>query len=105
MVTITSAGTGLEMHDPPHPGEVLRGLYLEPLGLTVTETARRLGVTRKTLSELVNGRAGVSPEMALRIGAATKTTPESWLNMQTYYDLWQTKKTRKTLKVQRLDAA
>ena len=71
---------GLEMHDPPHPGEVLRGLYLEPLGFTVTEAARRIDVTRKTLSELVNGRAGVSPEMALRIGAATKTTAESWLN-------------------------
>jgi addiction module HigA family antidote len=93
------------MHDPPHPGEVLRGLYLEPLGLTVTEAARRLDVTRKTLSELVNGRAGVSPEMALRIGAATKTTPESWLNMQTYYDLWQTRKKRKAVRIKKLDAA
>lgn len=106
MVTITSVGEkGFEMHDPPHPGEVLRGLYLEPLGLTVTETAKRLGVARKTLSELVNGRAGVSPEMALRIGAATKTTPESWLNMQTYYDLWQTKRKRKALRVRQLGAA
>ena len=94
-----------EMHEPPHPGEVLRELYLEPLGLTVTETAKRLGVTRKTLSELVNGRAGVSPGMALRIGAATETTAESWINMQAYYDLWQTRKRRKKLKVKRLDAA
>jgi addiction module HigA family antidote len=94
-----------EMHEPPHPGEVLRELYLEPLGLTVTETAKRLGVTRKTLSELVNGHSGISPEMALRIGAATKTTPESWLNMQMYYELWQTRKTKKKLKVKRLDAA
>jgi addiction module HigA family antidote len=94
-----------EMHEPPHPGEVLRELYLEPLELTVTETAKRLGVTRKTLSELVNGHAGVSPEMALRIGAATKTTPESWLNMQMVYELWQTRKNQKTLKVKRLDAA
>ncbi len=91
------------MHDPPHPGGVLRGLYLEPLALTVTEAAKRLGVTRKTLSELV--RAGLSPEMALRIGAATKTTPESRLNMQAYYNLWQTKKKRKPLKVRQLGAA
>jgi addiction module HigA family antidote len=93
------------MHEPPHPGEVLRELYLEPLELTVTETAKRLGVTRKTLSELVNGHSGVSPEMALRIGAATKSTPESWLNMQMYFDLWQTRKKKKSLKVKRLDAA
>lgn len=96
---------GFEMHDPPHPGEVLRGLYLEPLELTVTEAARRLDVTRKTLSELVNGRAGLSPEMALRIGAATKTTAESWLNMQSYYDLCQTRKKRKVLRVRQLGAA
>jgi addiction module HigA family antidote len=101
----TTSGTQFEMHEPPHPGEVLRELYLEPLGLTVTETAKRLGVTRKTLSELLNGRAGVSPEMAIRIGAATKSTAESWLNMQMYYDLWQTRKKRKKLRVKRLDAA
>ena len=94
-----------EMHEPPHPGEVLRELYLDPLGLTVTESAKRLGVTRKTLSELVNGRAGISPEMALRIGGATQTTPESWLNMQMHYDLWLTRKKKKTLKVKNLDAA
>ena len=71
MVTIPSTSEkGFELHDPPHPGEVLRGLYLEPLELTVTEAAKRLGVTRKGLSELVNGHAGLSPEMALRIGAA-----------------------------------
>lgn len=104
MVTITRERP-FEMHNPPHPGEVLRDLYLKPLGLTVTEAAKRLGVTRKTLSEVVNARAGVSPEMALRIGTATKTTAESWLNMQTYYDLWQTRKKRKALKVKRLDAA
>ncbi|MEM6430898.1 MAG: HigA family addiction module antitoxin [Deinococcota bacterium] len=77
------------MHDPAHPGEVLKELYLEPLGLTVTEAATKLGVARKTLSQLVNARAGVSPEMALRLAKAFNTTPESWLNMQTNYDLWQ----------------
>lgn len=77
------------MHNPAHPGEVLKELYLEPLGLTVTETARKLGVSRKTLSQLVNTRAGVSPEMALRLAKAFDTTPHSWLNMQKNYDLWR----------------
>lgn len=77
------------MHNPAHPGEVLKGLYLEPLGLTVTEAARKLGVARKTLSQLVNAKAGISPEMALRLAKAFDTTPESWLNMQKSYDLWQ----------------
>ena len=77
------------MHKPAHPGEVLKELYLEPLGLTVTETARKLGVSRKTLSQLVNAHAGVSPEMALRLAKAFDTTPHSWLNMQKNYDLWR----------------
>lgn len=83
----------------------MRELYLDPLGPTVTEAARSLSVTRKTLSELVNGRVGASPEMALRIGAATRTAPESWLNIRCIYDLWQTRKKRKKLKVKKLDAA
>lgn len=77
------------MHNPAHPGEVLKELYLEPLSLTVMEAARKLGVTRKTLSRLVNTWAGVSPEMALRLAKAFNTTPGSWLNMQKTYDLWQ----------------
>ena len=77
------------MHNPAHPGEVLKELYLEPLDLTVTEAAKKLGVARKTLSQLVNANAGVSPEMALRLAKAFDTTPESWLTMQKSYDLWQ----------------
>ena len=73
---------------PTHPGLVLKYDVLEPLNLTVTEAARHLGVTRKTLSELINCRAALSPEMAIRIGKATGTTPESWLNMQAKLDLW-----------------
>ena len=73
---------------PTHPGEVLREDVIKPLGLTVTEAARRLGVTRKTLSELLNCKASLSPEMAVRISKATKTTPESWLYMQAKLDLW-----------------
>jgi addiction module HigA family antidote len=67
----------MEMHNPPHPGEVIRELCLEPLGLSVTAAARALGVTRKALSELLNGRTGVSPAMALRLAKAFDTTAES----------------------------
>jgi addiction module HigA family antidote len=74
---------------PTHPGTVLKYDVLEPLGLSVTEAARRLGVTRKTLSELINARASMSPEMAVRVARTANTTPESWLNMQTRLDLWQ----------------
>ncbi|MBA7470743.1 hypothetical protein ES707_06030 [subsurface metagenome] len=73
---------------PTHPGEVLLEDVIKPLGLTVTEAAKNLGVSRKTLSELVNQKATLSPAMALRIAKATNTSPESWLNMQTKLDLW-----------------
>ena len=73
---------------PTHPGEVLLEDVIKPLGLTITEAAARLGVTRKALSELVNLRSGMSPDMAVRIAKATATSPESWLNMQTKLDLW-----------------
>ena len=92
------------MHNPPHPGEVLRQLCLDPLNLTVTEAARGLGVSRKTLSAIVNGRAGVSPEMAVRLSIAFGTSSESWLNQQTQYDLWLAEKQRKSLRVMRLAA-
>ena len=103
-MSITISDRPFEMHNPPHPGEVFRRLYLGPSGLTVSDGAKRLGITRKTLSQLVNGRAGISPEMALRIGMATKTSPESWVDMQAYYDLWQVRKTVKKLNVKRLAA-
>jgi addiction module HigA family antidote len=73
---------------PTHPGEVLREEIIKPLNLTVTDAAERLGVTRKTLSALLNCRSSLSPEMAVRIAKATKTTPESWLYMQAKLDLW-----------------
>jgi addiction module HigA family antidote len=75
------------MHSPAHPGEVLRE-YL-PAGLAVTEAAKRLGVTRQALSALLNGRAGVSAEMALRLEAALGTSAEMWIEMQAGYDLWK----------------
>ena len=95
----------MRMHNPPHPGEVLKALCLEPLGITVTDAARALGVSRKTLSSILNGRAGISPEMAIRLSIAFDTTPESWLNQQSQYDLWQAEQHRSELHVQRLSVA
>ena len=77
------------MHNPPHPGEVIRELCIEPLNLTVTKAAEGLGVTRKTFSALLNGRAGISPEMAIRISKAFGGSAESWMIQQAQYDLWQ----------------
>ena len=82
----------MEMHKPAHPGEILREMYLSPLNLTVTETAKALGVTRKTFSELINCSSNVSIAMALKLSKAFDTTPEFWLNMQQNYDLWNAKK-------------
>ncbi|MGO2241902.1 MAG: HigA family addiction module antitoxin [Halomonas sp.] len=93
------------MHNPPHPGEVLRELCLEPLGLTVTAAAEALGVSRKTLSAVLNGNAGISPEMAVRLSIAFDTSAESWLNQQSQYELWHAELHRKELKVKRLVAA
>lgn len=77
------------MHNPPHPGEVLRD-WLE--GVTVTDAAERLGVTRAALSRVLNGGAGISPEMDLRLSKALGTTPGSWYGMQANYDMWQARK-------------
>ena len=93
------------MHNPPHPGEVLNELCLQPLGLSVTRAAKALGVARKTLSQLLNGHVGVSPTMAIRLALATNTTPESWLNIQVAYDLWQVKRKAKRLRVEKLEVA
>lgn len=79
----------MQMANPLHPGEIIRELYLEPLGLTVTEVAKGLGVSRNTLTLLLSGRYGISPEMAFRLSKAFGSTPESWLNLQSIYDLAQ----------------
>jgi len=94
-----------QMHNPPHPGEIIRELCLEPMELSVTAAAEALGVTRKTLSSILNGRAGISPEMAIRLSIAFGTTPESWLNQQVQYDLWVARKGCKDIKVRKLYAA
>lgn len=76
------------MYNPPHPGEILRDIEIEPLGLSVSKVAENIGVDRTTLSRLLNGRASISVEMALRLSKAFNTTPELWLDMQRSYDLW-----------------
>ena len=95
----------MRMHNPPHPGEIIKTLCLEPLGVTVTQAAEALGVSRKTLSAILNGRAGVSPEMAVRLSIAFDTSAESWLNQQMQYDLWRAEQGRRRLRVVRLASA
>lgn len=95
----------MRMHNPPHPGEILRELCLEPLGISVTDAAAALGVSRKTLSLILNGRSGISPEMAIRLGKAFDTSPESWLNQQVQYDLWKAEQNSQNVHVKRLIAA
>ena len=94
----------MRMHNPPHPGEVLKTLCLEPLDLSVTDAAKALDVSRKTLSAILNGRAGISPEMAVRLSIAFGTSAESWLSQQVQYDLWHAEQRRKKLRVRKLAA-
>ncbi len=94
----------MAMHDPPHPGEIVRWECLEPLGLTVTKAAEGLGVTRQALSDLVNGKAGVSVEMSIRLSKAFGSSPETWLGMQMAYDLWQARERAKEINVARFAA-
>ena len=93
----------MHMHNPPHPGEIIRELCLEPLGISITEAARALGVSRKTLSAILNGHAGISPQMAVRLSIAFDTSAESWMNQQVQFDLWNAEQHRKQLKVERLE--
>ena len=83
MSTITK-----RMHHPAHPGEILRELYLKPLGVSVTEAAEALGVSRKHISAIVNARAPVTPDMAVRLAAAFETETELWINLQAQHDVW-----------------
>ena len=95
----------MRMHNPPHPGEIIRELCIEPLDLTVTETAEALGVARKTLSTLLNGRAGISPEMALRLSKVFGRTPEGWLRLQLQFDLWKAEQSIDISRLKRIAAA
>ncbi len=94
----------MPMHNPPHPGEIVMWDCLEPLGLTVTRAAQGLGVSRQAMSRLVNGKADLSVEMALRLAQAFGSTPETWLGMQTAYDLWHARVRNQEIKVERFTA-
>ena len=89
----------MQMVKPAHPGIILRELYLDPLQLTVTDAAKALDITRKALSELLNGKTGISTLMALRLSKAFGTTPELWLNLQQNVDLWRGRRKAKLSKV------
>ena len=95
----------MALHNPPHPGETVRDICLEPLGLTVTAAAKGLGVSRKALSDLVNGHAGISPDMAIRLSKAFGGSAESWLRKQMAYDLWQARGKEKSLRIKRFVSA
>ena len=95
----------MAMHNPPHPGLSVRHDCLEPLALSVTEAANVLGVTRQALSNLINGKSGVSAEMAIRLSKAFGSNPEAWLRMQMAYDLWQANKRVGKLKIRKVRAA
>ena len=95
----------MPMHNPPHPGEIVRRQCLEPLGLSVTEAAEGLGVTRQALSDLLNGKAGVSVEMAIRLAKAFGSSAETWLGLQTAYELAQARGRARSIKVRSFKAA
>jgi len=92
----------MSMKNPPHPGRIIRQECIEPLGLTITDAAEKLGVTRQALNNLVNGKAGVSPEMAIRLSKAFGSTPELWLGLQMQYELAQAARTADRIKVRRI---
>ena len=91
----------MPMHNPPHPGEIVKYECLEPLDLTVTRAAEGLGVTRQALSNLVNEKSDISVDMALRLSQAFGSTPETWLRLQMAYDLWQAREQAEQIKVER----
>ena len=95
----------MRIHNPPHPGLVIKELCPEPLGLSVTDASKALGVSRKTLSCVVNGKAGISPEMAVRLFIAFNTMSETWGTQQAQHDLWHAEQHRHELKVTPLFAA
>ena len=94
----------MPMKTPPHPGRSIRNACLEPLGLSVTDGAKLLRVTRQALNNVINGISGISPEMAIRLTKAFGSTPETWLRMQLAYDLAQARKNEHRIKISRYRA-
>jgi addiction module HigA family antidote len=95
----------MAMHNPPHPGEFIRSVYLEPFELSARALAEKLAVSPSTLNRIITGKGGVSPEMALRLSKSIGRSPESWLAMQDAYDLWEAKRHTKLDRVQQVEFA
>ncbi len=95
----------MTMHNPPHPGEFIQAVYLEPFGLRARALAEGLAVSPSTLNRIITGKSGVSPEMALRLSKALGRSPESWLAMQDHYNLWQAKRYVKLDEVEPIEFA
>ena len=95
----------MAMHNPPHPGEFIRLIYLEPFNLSARALAEKLAVSPSTLNRIITGKSGISPEMSLRLSKALGRSAESWLVMQDCYDLWQAKQHIKLDDVQRIKFA
>jgi addiction module HigA family antidote len=87
----------MKMYNPPHPGEIIKGLWLDPMDISITDAAEAMGVSRKTLSKIVNGRGRVTPEIAIRLSISLGSSPESWLGHQAAYDLWEAEQHRNDL--------
>lgn len=90
------------IHNPKHPGCMVNSLCLEPLALSVTEAAKALGVSRPTLSKLLNGHMNISPEMAIRLAIVFNTSDELWINLQAGYDLWKARQHKSKLRLKRI---
>ena len=95
----------MSMHNPPHPGEFIYDLYMEPFGYSCRFVAKQLDVSPSTLNRVLKGQSAVSPEMALRLSKSLGRTPESWLTMQDHYDLWQVKQNVNLAKVNTINFA
>ncbi len=92
----------MKMYNPPHPGEIIKGLWLDPANISITEASRALGVSRKTLSKIINGNGNVTPEMAVRLSITLGSSAESWIGHQTTYDIWQVEQHKNELHAESL---
>jgi addiction module HigA family antidote len=93
----------MKMHNPPHPGEIIKGLWLNPAKISITDAAKALAVSRKTLSKIINGKGRLTPEMAVRLSIALGASPESWMGHQVTYDLWHIEQYKPELGVHTLN--
>jgi len=95
----------MKMYNPPHPGEIIKGLWLEPAKISITDVAKALAVSKKTLSKIINGNGNITPEMAVRLSIALGASPESWMGHQVTYDLWHIEQHKSELGAHALNVA